>query len=730
MTAVRKPLLLWRSALTAFFLLPVLLFAVPQEEGPIEFFATSLDSNLSGVRAEGNVLVLYGAYYLSADEAVFDRNRSTLELFGNIVAMQGADYFAMGDYARLDAQTRTRLFSPFFMLDRVTDVWMSSLRAGAKEKDFTITKGMVSGCDPSDPLWVLYFSSADYNSETRWMNVYNARLELYGVPLFYFPYFGYSLDFRRRTGLLIPSFGVSSTEGLYYEQPFYIAIDPSWDLELRPQIRTERGEGLYGEFRFVDSEYSSGKLHTGYFQEKRSYAQTYELANDRHYGFDFDYTNSAVLKEWFGLDLPGQSGLYVDAGWMNDIDYVNLSTNDAVQFSTANQVLSRVNLFYNEEKNYFGANLRYYQDLTQKSNAETIQNLPTLRYHRYMQTFFDEHLYFSYDVQSNNYFRQEGANAVETIGELPITLQTSLLDDYLQLAYSAQFSGKYITFGGDSNASLPVDTGYNTGWFGRIYHQLSAGSQVSKPLGDYVHTVGLKATYTKAGVDIKNGYYESMETRCSADSTLAGCEFYSINEIEEEADIRFEQYFTNAKGEEVLSHRMIQNISFDPLHDQLSELENELTWRPLDSIELYSDLFYNYQSHRVTKMLNSASYRKDGIQASLSDLYEDTDASQGSARLEHYLRMDFQYRYNDHYRYLGRYAFDFQNHVKKYAEVGFRYSKRCWEFGMRYVENNRPILTENDASSLLEKYVYMTIMFKPMGGTEINYKLSNVLDGS
>lgn len=729
MTAVRRPSSLWRSVVAALLLFPALLLAAAKE-APIEFFASSLDSNLSGVRAKGNVLVLYGSYYLSADEAVFDRNSSTLELFGNIVAMQGSDYFAMGDYARLDAQTRTRMFAPFFMLDRVTDVWMSSLRAGAKEQDFTITKGMVSGCDPSDPLWVLYFSSADYNSETRWMNVYNAYLELYGVPLFYFPYFGYSLDFRRRSGLLIPSFGVSSTEGFYYEQPIYIAIDPSWDLELRPQIRTERGEGMYGELRFVDSPYSSGKLHTGYFKEHNTYVQTYQLANDRHYGFDFDYANTALLQDWFGLDLSGQSGLYVDAGWMNDIDYVNLSTNDVVQLSTANQVLSRVNLFYNEEDAYYGVNLRYYQDLTQKSNAETIQNLPTLRYHRYMHTFLEEHLYYSFDAQSNNYFRQRGENAVETVGELPVTLQTALLDDYLQLAYSAQFSGKYITFSGESLSTLSAGAAYNSGWFGRIYHQVSAGTQVSKPVGEYAHTVGLKATYTKAGVDLKDGYYEEMETLCSGDSSLEGCEFYSINEIEEEADIRFEQYFTNARGDEVLSHRMIQNISFDPLNDQLSELENELTWRPLRAIELYSDLFYNYQAHRVTKMLNAARYRDESLEATLSDLYEDTDASQGSARLEHYLRMGLAYRYNEHYRYTGKYAFDMQNHVKKYAEIGFLYSKRCWEFGMRYVENNRPILTENDASSVFEKYVYFTIMFKPMGGTEVNYKLSNVLDGS
>ena len=87
--------------------LALILFAgLARADKRIEFFATRFDSNLTVMRATGDVLVLYKDYYLSANEAVFDRNASTLELFGDIVAMQGADYFAMGDYARLNIAER------------------------------------------------------------------------------------------------------------------------------------------------------------------------------------------------------------------------------------------------------------------------------------------------------------------------------------------------------------------------------------------------------------------------------------------------------------------------------------------------------------------------------------------------------------------------------------------------------------------------------------------------
>jgi len=716
-----------------FLLLLALVLTALRADRQIEFFATRLDSNLSGVHATGDVLVLYQDYYLSAKEAYYDRNTSTLELFGNIVAMEGSDYFAMGDYVRLDVAKKSREFSPFFMLDRHTDVWMSSLCSGAEDKDFKVDKGMISGCDPNDPLWVLYFSSADFDSETRWMNVYNAYLKIYGIPVFYFPYFGYSLDNRRRSGLLVPSFGVSSTEGFFVEQPVYVAIDPSWDVELRPQIRTERGEGIYGRLRFVDSNVSEGSFHTGYFQEKSSYVSRYDLANANHYGFDLFYTNTAVLQRWLGLELEGQSGLYADISWMNDIDYLNLASNDTVNYATSNQVLSRVNFFYNEEESYYGMNLRYYLDLNKKSNADTPQNLPILRYHRYMDTFFDEHLYYTFNLKGNNIFRETGMRAVEGEVDLPVTLQTSALDDYLLLSYSARLNGKYITFGNEPETVSAIPTGgaYETGLFGRIYHVFDAGTQVTKAFDGFSHTAGLNLTYTKAGVDDATGYYKTQKALCSGtDAALyPECDFYAVNEIEEALDLKFSQFFVNDKGEQVLYHRLTQRLSFDAYQDQLSELENELDWQVTPEISLYSDVFYNYDTHRISKMFNGIRYTDQAFNIGATDLYEELQDSNGTTRVN-YLTFDAVYRYDKHYRYFGRYAYDLHSYVKKLSEIGFDYTKRCWKFGMRYVENNRPILTNTQTASVLEKYIYFTVELRPIGGTEVNYKLSNVLDGS
>ena len=59
--------------------------------------------------------------------------------------------------------------------------------------------------------------------------------------------------------------------------------------------------------------------------------------------------------------------------------------------------------------------------------------------------------------------------------------------------------------------------------------------------------------------------------------------------------------------------------------------------------------------------------------------------------------------------------YDLQRSEKKSAEIGFLYSKRCWDFGLRYVENNRPILNSSGASgSIYDRYIFMTVALKPI----------------
>lgn len=705
-----------------------------QAADQVEFYAKQLDQHGSKVTAKGDVMVIYKDLYLTADRAVYDKNSTELELFGHVVTLKGSEYQLSGEYIKLNMRDNKREMSPFYMFDKASKLWISAEKTTACKDVFEIDGGLVSGCDPDNPMWEIYFSSSDYNETTKWVNLYNARFHIGGVPLLYLPYFGYSLDTTRRTGLLVPSVGLSGSEGVYYEQPLYIVVGDGMDIELRPQTRSLRGSGLYGTLRFVDSPDSKGSLTLGYFSEKESYFLENNLQNDRHYGFNFDYENTNILQNWFGLDWSGQSGLYTDIQWMNDIDYLNLSTNDTISTVTSNQVYSRLNLFYNEEDNYYGAYIKHYLDLNPQDpdkRKSTIQKAPILQYHHYLDAFIEQHLYYTLNMNANNYVRKEGKEGEEVDISLPISLQASIFDEYVNLKYKAKFHGQMIGFRDTPDINVDNEI-YETGYYGSLTNEMSAASYVTKGYEKFSHTMGLSTTYTKFGSDQKTGYYQNVDENCSLNNSgHLDCEFYTLNTVADNVNLQFTQYIFDDTGREVIYHRLQQPYIVQSTNAEtigFGEFENEFRWSLTKELSFYDNSFYNFQRSEWAKTLNTIRYKDGTFNLGLSYLYENKRYKNSIEPYTNYMNADASYRYNRHYQYFTRYAFDVENSLKKYMEVGFLYSKRCWDFGLRYVENNRPVLLNGGiTSSVYDKYVYFSIALKPLGGSELNYRMTDAL---
>jgi LPS-assembly protein len=528
----------------------------------------------------------------------------------------------------------------------------------------------------------------------------------------------------------MPSVGYSSDEGLYFQQPIYIAPQSWWDLEFRPQVRTNRGYGIYQTFRFIESKKAKGEFRAGYFKENSKYFQESQLVNKEHYGFNFKYENGDFLHEWFGFHVDGQSEIYADISYMNDVDYINLSTNDTMNTSTATQLLSRVNTFYNGENQYIGAYFKYYQDLTKESNSLTLQKLPTLQYHYYLDTFLDDVILYNLDVQSNNITRQEGTSAVQTDINLPITLQTNLFDEYLNISYQANLYAQHSMF--SHQIATLEDDRLRNGYVLRNYHTLSASTQLTKAYDEFSHVVSLGVSYNKAGTESKNGYYKDNYEFCADNLNKDDprCEFYNITSVNEEAQIDFTQYIYDEHANEILYHRLAQRISYGDAQTKYGELENELDYKITRYIAYYNNMLYNYDKNKLSKIFNQMKIKTKSIDITVSHLYKDSFIPETPTTPEYtsYLTSSVTYRYDSHYSFNGVYNYDTITHEAKNKEIGFLYKKRCWDFGLRYSENRRPILSTSGDSYVDDKYIYLTLVLRPLmrsrNSSLISYKLS------
>ncbi len=683
----------------------------------VEIYASSIISYNNIVEATDGVTVVYKDYYLSAKKATYNKETGDLELFDNIKANYKKNYKILGNYARLNIIKKEKSFKPFYMLDSISNVWISAKGGVAKDKDVKINSGILSGCNQNNPLWKMEFTSSNYDYETKWLDLYNTTLYIYDIPLFYMPYIGYSLDIRRKTGLLIPAIGISDSEGFYYQQSFYIAEYNEWDLEIKPQIRTNRGYGVYTDLRFVDSTISKGELNLGYFKEYDKYVNKNNLVNDIHYGFNFTYENSDVLNQWLNQDLKGQSGLYIDINNMNDVDYINLASNNSVDTNTAKQILSRINLFYNTDSNYIASYFKYYKDLEKKNNDNTLQQLPTLHYHHYLDTLLSDHLIYNIDMKSSNMQRVVNKTALQTDLYIPITLQTSLFDEYLNLSYKANLYAQYSKF--RSTELLPiVGVEYDNGYFARNYHTFTASTELTRAFEDVTHVISFSSNYTLGGKELRDGYYEDFQDICLDPNQQFNpeCDFYNITEIDEVLELEFTQYLYDFSGKEIFFHRLAQRITYLEDKNKYGELENELDFKITDNLALYNNMFYNFDENKFSKIFNQISFSANNIKLDLSHLYKDNflEVTSDYTSFTSYMTSAARYNYNQHYSYNIRYDYDLEAKIKKSIEVGFLYKKRCWDFGLRYVENNRPQLTQNRESSVYDKYIYITVVLRPL----------------
>jgi len=680
----------------------------------VEIYATTMDSKDNIVNVSGDVTVIYKEYYLTANRAVYNRAKGELELFENVRANQNGKYKILGEYAKLNILNKERTFKPFYMLDNKTNMWISGDKAFVKDKSFDISSGMVSGCNSSNPMWKMEFSSSDYNGNTKWMNIYNSVLYMYDIPVLYIPYYGRSLDNTRRTGFLTPALGISGSEGFFYEQPIYIAEQNWWDLELKPQIRTNRGYGGYAKFRFVDSDVSKGEISAGYFKEKNSYVLENKLENNTHYGYGIKYENNDFLNSWFGLNLDGQSGIYVKAGYMNDVDYINLSSNNPVNNITGSQLLSKTNIFYNTDNNYYGAYFKYYQYIDENSDTDPVQILPQLHYHHYLDSYFGDHLYYNLDAKTTNYVTKEHLSVTQTNINLPVTLQTSLFDEYLNISYNGYLYFQNSSF---SNSDDRITEDLKDGSIARIHNEIAISTQLTKAYTDVTHVVGFSSRYIFDGAETKNGFYESDEEFCSitANKNEPRCDYYNITKVDDTLQLDMTQYFYNSLGQQIVYHRMVQNFVFGSDESDVGELENELDLKILSNISLYNHLYYNYDEGLFSKIYTKLSFNGDSISLSLAHLYRDNFDRTDENRYTSYLTSAASYKYNNHYSFHARYDYDIEKDLRKSAEIGLLYKKRCWEFSLRYVENNKPTIRNgNYDDNIYERYIYVGFALKPL----------------
>jgi LPS-assembly protein len=214
------------------------------------------DYNNSRVSAVGNVQMFYNGTSVEADKVIYDQKTKRLHAEGNIRMTDADGKITYANILDLSDDYRDG-FVDSLRVDTADNTRMAATRSDRSSGNYTVFEnGVYTACAPckddpkKPPLWQVKGARIIHDQVNKMLYFENARLEFFGVPMAYMPYFSTpDPTVKRKTGFLMPVFTTNSTYGYGVETPFYWAIAPDYDATFNPRFTTQQGVLLQAEFR-------------------------------------------------------------------------------------------------------------------------------------------------------------------------------------------------------------------------------------------------------------------------------------------------------------------------------------------------------------------------------------------------------------------------------------------------------------------------------------------------
>ncbi|HUZ65414.1 MAG TPA: LPS assembly protein LptD [Acetobacteraceae bacterium] len=289
---------------------------------PVTFLADQVSYNRQTgiVTATGHVEAWQGDHIVYADKMTFDRNTNVAAAIGHVVMLEPSGQVLFSNYAELSRNMKNGVMKGMSvrLAQNAKLAANGARRTGGQINE--LSKAVYSTCNvcrknPNiPPLWAIRASSAVQDLQHKRIEYKDAVMEIYGLPVAYFPFF-FSPDpsVKRASGLLIPSVGESSHLGAFASIPYFWVIDKSSDATIIPTLATQTGPQLQTIYRkrFNDGEIRINAA-AAYDQHKPQgylFAHgVFDLNSTWRYGFDFNRASSTDYLRDFNI-LPSANTL-------------------------------------------------------------------------------------------------------------------------------------------------------------------------------------------------------------------------------------------------------------------------------------------------------------------------------------------------------------------------------------------------------------------------------------
>lgn len=329
-----------------------ILTAVERAPGVTTVIGQSMEMYLGReMRVFGNAEIHKDGDYIKGDRIFLNSVSDEIHAVGNVRLKQG-DTLATGTELRMKQEDHLgEMNKPVFRLNTQS----SMPGRGDAEKIFfegpnreRLEQARYTTCPEGNDDWYLKASELEIDRHSESATASNASIQFLGVPIVYTPWIDFPFSNERKSGLLAPTIGTTTRNGLEISIPYYWNIAPNMDATFTPRYLAKRGMQLGAEHRYLGENYH-GTSYVEYLPDDN------HTHTDRHY---FNLNHSFDFAE----------------DWSSNLKYEKVSDNQYfTDMSTRVTSTSRVNLpqqfrvSYDKENWHFSALAQRFQTLDDKS---------------------------------------------------------------------------------------------------------------------------------------------------------------------------------------------------------------------------------------------------------------------------------------------------------------------------------------------------------------------------
>ncbi len=270
-----------------------------------DFTKSSSDGSTS---LDGNVVIEQHLLHITADHANYDKQQEILEFTGNVqINTETLSLQADAGSVKMNGSDKRGEFNniKFFVPGSNMKGKAETIRSG-ENKHSTLNNASITSCNLLDPDWLISADEIRLDHEDEYGSADNVVIRFKDIPFLYTPYIEFPTSDKRRSGLLFPEFGTSTSRGAELAIPWYWNIAANHDAVLTPRIMEKRGQELGGNYRYL-TQSSNGELKGAYLPDD-------EITQEDRYQVRYQQHSRLLPNLLLDIDLQDIS----DPNYFND----------------------------------------------------------------------------------------------------------------------------------------------------------------------------------------------------------------------------------------------------------------------------------------------------------------------------------------------------------------------------------------------------------------------------